>query len=100
MAAPAAARDPVRAWVAPASAGPEGCSLGVRVQADGAAHALCFASALFRSTTLHSNPRKEADDIFARTALVELADEFNHAADQAERRSFSNFELRQREHIG
>ena len=43
---------------------------------------------------------KEANDIFARTALMELADEFNHAADQAERRSFSNFELRQREHIG
>ena len=38
--------------------------------------------------------------IFARTALMELADEFNHAADQAERRSFPNFELRQREHIG
>ena len=27
---------------------------------------------------------KEANDIFARTALVERAEEFNHAADQAE----------------
>jgi hypothetical protein len=27
---------------------------------------------------------KEANDIFARTALVELAEEFNHAADEAE----------------
>jgi len=43
---------------------------------------------------------KEASDVFARTALMELAQEFNRAADQAERRSFSNFERRQREHIG
>jgi hypothetical protein len=40
---------------------------------------------------------KEAGDVvFARTALTELAQEFNHAADQAERRSYSNFERRQR----
>jgi hypothetical protein len=40
---------------------------------------------------------KEAGDVvFARTALVELAQEFKHAADQAERRSYSNFERRQR----
>jgi hypothetical protein len=27
---------------------------------------------------------KEANDIFARTAMKELAEEFNHAADEAE----------------
>ena len=27
---------------------------------------------------------KEANDIFARTAMMELAEEFNHAADEAE----------------
>ena len=27
---------------------------------------------------------KEANDIFAKTALMELAEEFNHAADEAE----------------
>jgi hypothetical protein len=27
---------------------------------------------------------KEANDIFAKTALMELAQEFNHAADEAE----------------
>ena len=37
---------------------------------------------------------EEASDVFARTALMELAQEFNHAADQAERRSSLKFERR------